>query len=90
MYAMLSLVIESIIYSYLSHKNKKINDKFDKKWKKAFKECYLRKKYNLKKDEKIYYINNKIYYQSLLLQEFGRKGRKIQMKYKKYYYEMHY
>jgi hypothetical protein len=59
-----------------------------KKWKKALKEYYLRKKYHLKKDEQIYYIKNKIYYQGLLLQEFGRIGRRSQMKYIKYYYEI--
>jgi|ETNmetMinimDraft_8_1059916.scaffolds.fasta_scaffold915089_1 hypothetical protein len=59
-----------------------------KKWKKALEEYYLRKKYHLKKDEIIYYINNKIYYQGLLLQEFAKIGRRSQMKYIKYYYEI--
>jgi hypothetical protein len=52
------------------------------------KEYYLRKKYLLKKDQKIFYSKNKIFYEGLLLQEFGRIGKTTQMKYKKHFYEM--
>jgi hypothetical protein len=64
-------------------------------WEEKMNEYYMRKKYNLKKNEKIFKYEKQHYYEGLVLQEFpnpkmidGKLILKKKMKYIKCFYPM--
>jgi len=64
-------------------------------WEKKLTEYYLRKKYNLKKNQKIIINNNHYFYEGVILQETKKcrktcalKCRKTHMRWVPHYYQM--
>jgi len=64
-------------------------------WKNEMIKYHLRKKYNLKKNQKIFFKNNHYFYEGILLQETKQcrktcvlKCRKTHMRWVPYFYEM--
>jgi len=64
-------------------------------WKKKMTEYHLRKKYNLKKNQKIINYNNHYFYKGVILQEIqdkktsGLKCKTFHMEFVPYYYQIY-